>query len=56
VLTGGNGRPGNVGQDNYFAFNVPAGTPAVSAALALGNDPAGGPPAWLPTATRPRAK
>jgi hypothetical protein len=40
VLTGGNGRPGNVAQDNYYAFNVPAGTKAISAALALANDPA----------------
>ncbi len=42
VLTGGNGRPGNVGQDNYYAFAVPAATRAVSAALALANDPLGG--------------
>ena len=40
VLTGGNGRAGNIAQDNYYAFNVPAGTKAISAALALGNDPA----------------
>ena len=40
VLTGGNGRPGNVSQDNYYEFNVPAGTKAISAALALANDPA----------------
>ena len=39
VLTGGNGRPGNVAQDNYYEFNVPAGTKAISAALALENDP-----------------
>jgi hypothetical protein len=38
VLTGGNGRPGNVAQDNYYEFNVPAGTKAISAALALSND------------------
>ncbi|HEX4291628.1 MAG TPA: hypothetical protein VH021_22070 [Trebonia sp.] len=42
VLTGGNGRPGNVGEDNYFSFTVPPGTGAVSAALALANDPVGG--------------
>ncbi len=40
VLTGGNGRPGSIAQDNYYAFNVPAGTKAISAALALANDPA----------------
>ncbi len=42
VLTGGNGRPGNVGQDKYFSFTVPPGTGAVSAALALASDPIGG--------------
>jgi Subtilase family/Peptidase inhibitor I9 len=42
VLTGGNGRPGNIGQDNYFQFTVPAGTKAINAALALSSDPAGG--------------
>jgi len=42
VLTGGNGRPGNVGQDNYYSFAVPPATAAVSAALALANDPLGG--------------
>ena len=42
VLTGGNGRPGNVGQDNYYSFAVPPSTGAVSAALALANDPPGG--------------
>jgi hypothetical protein len=42
VLTGGNGRPGNVGQDNYYSFAVPPSTGAVSAALALANDPSGG--------------
>ena len=42
VLTGGNGRPGNVGEDNYFSFAVPPGTGAVSAALALASDPLGG--------------
>ena len=45
VLTGGNGRPGNVGQDNYYSFNVPAGTKAINAALALANDPLGSAPA-----------
>jgi hypothetical protein len=39
VLTGGNGRPGFVGQDNYFAFAVPAGTRSIDASLALANDP-----------------
>ncbi len=39
VLTGGNGRPGNVAQDNYYEFNVPRGTRAISAALALASDP-----------------
>ena len=42
VLTGGDGRPGNVGQDNYFSFTVPPGTGAVSAALTLASDPLGG--------------
>ena len=42
VLTGGNGRQGNVGQDNYFSFTVPPGTGAISAALALAHDPLGG--------------
>ena len=42
VLTGGNGRPGNIGQDNYFSFTVPPATGAVSAALALASDPLGG--------------
>ena len=42
VLTGGNGRPGNVGQDNYYSFSVPPSTGAVSAALALANNPPGG--------------
>jgi hypothetical protein len=41
VLTGGNGRPGFVGQDNYFAFAVPAGTRSIDASLALANDPLG---------------
>ena len=41
VLTGGNGRPGNIAQDNYYAFNVPAGTKAISAALAISNNAAG---------------
>jgi hypothetical protein len=40
-ITGGNGRPGNIAGDSYYAFNVPAGTKAISAALALANDPAG---------------
>ncbi len=42
LLTGGNGRQGNVGQDNYFSFTVRPGTGAISAALALANDPLGG--------------
>ena len=42
LLTGGNGRQGNVGQNNYFSFIVRPGTGAISAALALANDPLGG--------------
>jgi hypothetical protein len=42
VLTGGNGRQGNVGQDSYFSFTVPPGTGAISAGLALAHDPVGG--------------
>ena len=41
VLTGGNGRPGNIAQDNYYTFNVPAGTKAISAALAVSNNAPG---------------
>ena len=40
TLTGGNGRgdlPGN-GQINYYEFNVPAGSPNVSASVNLTND------------------
>ncbi len=40
TLTGGNGRdnlPGN-GQINYYEFNVPSGSPNVSAAVNLTND------------------
>jgi hypothetical protein len=40
ILTGGNGRddlPGN-GQLNYYEFNVPAGSPDVSASVNLTND------------------
>jgi Subtilase family/Peptidase inhibitor I9 len=42
VLTGGNGRQGGVGQDDYYSFTVPPGAGAISAALALANDPPGG--------------
>jgi len=41
VLTGGNGRM-NEGQNDFYSFSVPAGTKAITANLALGNDPAGG--------------
>ena len=38
VLTGGNGRPGNVGQTAYYAFNVPAGTSSLAANVSLTKD------------------
>jgi Subtilase family len=41
VLTGGNGR-GSVGQNNFYSFNVPAGTPAISASVLLSKNPANG--------------
>jgi len=39
VLTGGNGRPLIQAQANDYVFNVPRGTPAVSASVTLANDP-----------------
>jgi hypothetical protein len=38
VLTGGNGR-GLVGQDNYYSFDVPAGTQAITAKATLSSNP-----------------
>jgi hypothetical protein len=42
VLTGGNGRPGNVGQDNYYSFAVPPLHGRGQRPLSLANDPLGG--------------
>jgi hypothetical protein len=41
VLTGGNGR-GAVGQNNFYSFNVPAGTPAITASVQLSKNPVNG--------------
>lgn len=38
VLTGGNGR-GGVGQDNFYSFQVPRGTKAITATLLLHRNP-----------------
>ena len=38
VLTGGNGRPGNVGQVAYYAFNLAAGYSAITANVSLTKD------------------
>ncbi len=38
VLTGGNGRPGNVGQVSYYAFDLAAGYSAITANLTLTKD------------------
>jgi hypothetical protein len=40
TMTGGNGR-GAVGQNNFYEFTVPAGTPAITASVLLKNDPSG---------------
>jgi subtilase family protein len=39
VLTGGNGRQNDLGQTNYYQFDVPAGRHDVSASVDLANDP-----------------
>jgi hypothetical protein len=41
LLTGGNGRMAS-GQNNFYSFSVPAGTPAITASLRLANDPSFG--------------
>ena len=38
VLTGGNGRPGNVGQVSYYAFDLAAGYNAITANVSLTKD------------------
>jgi hypothetical protein len=38
TLTGGNGRQGNAGQENYYQFNVPAGTKNISASVDITED------------------
>jgi hypothetical protein len=38
TLTGGNGRQGNAGQENYYQFDVPAGLKDLSASVDLTND------------------
>ncbi|HEX5405660.1 MAG TPA: S8 family serine peptidase [Pseudonocardiaceae bacterium] len=38
TLTGGNGRQSNVGQENFYQFNVPAGTKNISASVDITED------------------
>jgi hypothetical protein len=38
---GGNGRS-RFGQDNYYSFTVPAGTPTITASVLISNNPVGG--------------
>jgi hypothetical protein len=38
TLTGGNGRQANAGQENYYQFDVPAGTKDISAGVDITND------------------
>jgi hypothetical protein len=38
TLTGGNGRQANAGQENYYQFDVPAGTKDITASVNLTND------------------
>jgi hypothetical protein len=39
TLTGGNGRQSNVGQENFYQFDVPSGVHDITASVDLANDP-----------------